>query len=66
MEWDEKHTIAFNKITEAIKTIVEQNHFDITCETRVRCDASKKGLGACLEQHQSVPNSIGKQISQQK
>ena len=47
------HTSAFNKIKQAIKTIVEQKHFDINCQTRVKCDASKEGLGACLEQRQN-------------
>ena len=53
LDWDDKHTIAFNKIKQAIKTIVEQKHFDINCQTRVKCDASKEGLGACLEQKQN-------------
>ena len=51
--WEDKHTIAFNKIKQAIKTIVEQKHFDINCQTRKKCDASKEGLGACLEQKQN-------------
>ena len=53
LEWEDKHTIAFNKIKQAIKTIVEQKHFDINCQTRVKCDASKEDLGACLEQKQN-------------
>ena len=32
------------------KQITENRHFDTTKQTRVHCDASKKGLGACLEQ----------------
>ena len=51
--WEDKHIIAFNKIKQAIKTIVEQKHFDINCQTRVKCDASKESLGACLEQKQN-------------
>ena len=47
------HTSAFHKIKQAIKTIVEQKHFDINCQTRIKCDASKEGLGACLEQRQN-------------
>ena len=31
LEWEEIHTNAFNKIKQAIKTIVEQKHFDINC-----------------------------------
>ena len=54
LEWEEKHTSAFNKIKQAIKTIVEQKHFEINSQTRVKCDASKEGLGACLEQRQNI------------
>ena len=43
LEWEEIHTSAFNKIKQAIKTSVEQKHFDINCQTRVKCDASKEG-----------------------
>ena len=53
LEWEEIHTSAFNKIKQAIQTIVEQKHFDTNCQTRVKCDASKEGLGACLEQRQN-------------
>ena len=53
LDWEEKHTTAFIKIKQAIRTKVEQKHFDINCETRVKYDASKKGLGACLEQNQN-------------
>ena len=53
LEWEEIHTNAFNKIKQAIKTIVEQKHFDINCQSRIKCDASKEGLGACLEQRQN-------------
>ena len=48
-DWKDNHTIAFNDITAQIKQITENKHFDISKQTRVRCDASKKGLGACLE-----------------
>ena len=33
-----------------MKTIVDQKYFNINSETRVKCDASKKELSACLEQ----------------
>ena len=32
------------------QNITENKHFDTEKQTRVRCDASKKGRGACLEQ----------------
>ena len=51
LDWKEdQHTIAINQIKEQIKKITENKPFDTTKQTRVRCDASKKGLGACLEQ----------------
>ena len=50
LDWKEQHTVLFNKIKERIKNITENKHFDTSKQTRVRCDASKKGLGACLEQ----------------
>ena len=50
LDMKENHTIAFNDIKAQIKQITENKHFDISKQTRVRCDASKKGLGACLEQ----------------
>ena len=49
-DWKDKHTEAFNEIKSHIKQITENKHFDTSKQTRVRCDASKKGLGACLEQ----------------
>ena len=48
--WKDNHTIAFDDIKAQIKQITEYKHFDISKLTRVRCEASKKGLGACLEQ----------------
>ena len=42
-----------------ITNITENKHFDINKEERVKCDASKKRLGACLEQKH---NSISKLV----
>ena len=53
LEWNEKHSAAFNNIKNAIKNIMEQKHFNINNETRVKCDASKEGLGPCLEQKEN-------------
>ena len=50
LDWKTLHTQAFNKINETLKLITENRLFDVNCPTRVRCDAIKKGLGACLEQ----------------
>ena len=50
LDWKEEHTEAFENIKKQIKNITENKHFDITKDTRIKSDASKKGLGACLEQ----------------
>ena len=36
-----------------MQNIIEQKHFNINNETGLKCDASKKGLGACLEQKEN-------------
>ena len=50
LDWKEEHTEAFKNIKKQIINITENKHFDITKDTRIKSDASKKGLGACLEQ----------------
>ena len=50
LDWKEEHTIAFENIKKQIINISENKHFDINKETRIKSDASKIGLGACLEQ----------------
>ena len=47
---EEKHTTTFSNIKKQISKIIENKHFDVDKETRVKCDASKLGLGATLEQ----------------
>ena len=55
LAWNDTHTEAFNKIKAQIQSITENKHFDTNKQTRFRCDASKKGLGACLEQkHENI------------
>ena len=51
LKWASELDSAFNKIKTAITHIIENKHFDTTKPTRVRCDASKNGLGECLEQY---------------
>ena len=58
LEWNEKHTVAFKKIKQAKHNIVEQKHFNIDNETRVKCGASKEGLGACLEQKGKIIGNL--------
>ena len=50
LDWKEEHSSAFNNIKTKIHQIIENKHFDTTKQTRVKCDASAKGLGACIEQ----------------
>ena len=50
LDWKEEHTKAFENNKKQIINITENKHFDITKDTRIKSDASKKGLGACLEQ----------------
>ena len=50
LDWKEQHSSAFNNIKERIHQIIENKHFDTTKQTRVKCDASAKGLGASIEQ----------------
>ena len=49
LDWNDTHTEAFDKIKAQIQSITENKHFDTNKQTRVRCDASKKRIGACLE-----------------
>ena len=50
LKWEDKHTTTFNKIKTQISKIIENKHFDVDKETRIKCDVSKLGLGASLEQ----------------
>ena len=50
LNWEDKLTKTFENIKSQIAKIVENKHFDVDKETRVKCDASKLGLGAILEQ----------------
>ena len=60
LDWKNHHTIAFEEIKRQIINITENKRFDINKETRVKCDASRKGLGAALEQKH---NSIWKPVA---
>ena len=54
-DWKDQHATAFEQTKRQIIHITENKHFDINKETRVKCDASRKGLGAALEQkHNSI------------
>ena len=51
LKWSSEHDVAFNQNKKTITQIIENKHFDTTKPTRVTCDASKSGLGACPEQY---------------
>ena len=48
--WGEQQTIAFQKILNLIANIPNLFHYDASKASRVKCNASHSGLGACLEQ----------------
>ena len=50
LKWNETHSKRGTNIKQKIKQIIENKHFDTTKETRIKCDASNKGLGASIEQ----------------
>ena len=59
LEWNEEHTKSFQEIKKAVTEIMENKQFETNRPTRVRCDASKEGLGACLEQkHNNIWHPI--------
>ena len=51
--WNENHQTHFEHIKTTTKTTIanatENTHFNPTLETRIKCDASRQGLGAALE-----------------
>ena len=50
LDWKEFQTEKLNKIKSKYNNITENKHFDLDKQTRVRCDASKKRIGAWFEQ----------------
>ena len=48
--WKEEHEKAFRNTLVAVQNITENGHFVSNRETRIVCDASRKRLGAALEQ----------------
>ena len=49
LDFNYKHTDAFNQTKGQIPKITENKHFDTDDDTRVQRDARKKVFGACLE-----------------
>ena len=48
--WTDYHQTHFEHIKTVIANATENTHFNPTLETRIKCDASRQGLGAALEQ----------------
>ena len=48
--WTEEHENCFNEIKSRIANATASSHCNPQVETRVKCDASRSGLGAALEQ----------------
>ena len=48
--WTEEHEKCFNEIKICIANATANSHYNSQLETRVKCDASRSGLGAALEQ----------------
>ena len=49
--WREEHTKHFNLNKEKIANSTENSHYNPKLDVRVKCDASRSGLGAALEQN---------------
>ena len=54
LDWKEFHTESANKLKIQTENKTENKHFEIEKQTRVRCDANKKGLRTCLEQKDGI------------
>ena len=48
--WTTEHTKHFNLIKEKIANSTENSHYNPKLDVRVKCDATRSGLGAALEQ----------------
>ena len=48
--WTDEHEKQFKLIKDKIAETTENKHFNLDLETRIKCDASRKGLGRALEQ----------------
>ena len=48
--WNTEHDTHFQAIKDKVANTLENTHYNSHLETRIKCDASRAGLGAALEQ----------------
>ena len=48
--WNDAHETHFHAIKNKVANATENTHYNPHLETRIKCDASRAGLGAALEQ----------------
>ena len=48
--WNDEHETQFQSIKNKVENATEKTHYNPHLETRIKCDASRAGLGAALEQ----------------
>ena len=49
--WTEEHAKRFNLLKDKIAAITENSHYNPKLDVRVKCEASRSGLGAALDQN---------------
>ena len=47
--WNEEHETQFQSIKNNVANATQKTHYNPLLETRIKCDASRAGLGAALE-----------------
>ena len=52
--WNTEHETHFQATKNKVANATENTHYNPHLETRIKCDASRAGLGAALEQHSST------------
>ena len=50
MEKHKRFELAFGLMKQTVSHFVQNHHYDVNKQTRVKCVASKQGLGATLRQ----------------
>ena len=52
--WNDEHETHLQSVKNRVANATENTHYDPDLETRIKCDASRAGLGAALEQRSST------------